>query len=156
MEKELNFTNEAALKLLSGLIKHSYDYYKHMTTLNTGSLLIIIALLEGVFKEQEGIYAVLISICCFPISLLCALMTLGIVIRSETAALKMYSNSLEENEKGEEEEEKKEKTKDYKVNSQKELESLMKRGKVTEYITMYAFVVGIAMFLVFAFINLID
>ena len=151
MEKELDFTDKAALKFLSGLIKHTYDYFKHMTTLNTGSLLIIIALLEGVFKEQEGIFAVVISICCFTISLVCALVTLGVFIRTETVALKMYLDLQEENE-----EENEEKTKNNKVNHQKELDSLIKKSKVTEYITMYTFIAGIVMFLVFAFMNLID
>ena len=74
-------------------------------------------------------------------------MTLGLFLQIETAALKMYFNSLEENE---------EKTKNNKVNHQKELDSLIKKSKVTEYITMYTFTAGIVMFLVFAFINLID
>ena len=78
-------------------------------------------------------------------------------LKSETVALKMYSNSLEENEeKGKEEKGKEEKTKDYKANHQKELDSLIKKGKVTEYITMYTFIAGIAMFLVFVFLNFID
>jgi len=152
MEKELDFTDEAVMKLLPELFRQIYDYFKHMTTLNTGSLLIIIALLEGVFKEPEGIFAVVISICCFTISLVGALITLGMFISCETAALKMYFDLPEENEEKTNEE----KTKNNKVNHQKELDSLIKKGKVTEYITMYTFIAGIAMFLVFVFLNFID
>jgi len=152
MEKELDFTDKAALKFLSGLIKHTYDYFKHMTTLNTGSLLIIIALLEGVFKEQEGIFAVVISICCFTISLVCALVTLGLFVNCEASMLGMYSNLLEEKEK----EEKEEKTKDYTGKHKKELDSLTKKAKVIEPITIYTFIAGMVMFLVFAFLNFID
>ena len=147
MEKELDFTDRAALKLISVTFKHIYDYYKHMTTLSTGSLLIIVALLEGVFKKPEGMFAVAISICCFTVSLVCALVTLGVFIKIEGTSLEMYSDLQEE---------KKENTKDTTGKHQKTLNSLGKRGKVAEYITMYTFIAGIVMFLTFAFINFFD
>ena len=147
MEKESDVTNEMAVKLLSGLLNHAYDYFKHMTTLNTGSLLIIIALLKGVFKEPEGIYAVVISICCFTISLVCALVTLGLFVQCEARILGMYSDLLEQD---------KEKIKDYTGKHKKELDSLTKKARVIESITIYTFIAGIVMFLVFAFLNFID
>jgi len=58
---------------LKDVVKHQYDYYKHMTIINSGSILVIIALFEGVFKDPKGIEIIIISIASFVVSLVCSL-----------------------------------------------------------------------------------
>ena len=59
--------------MLFDVVKSYIDYFKHITTLNTGSILIIIALLEGVFKKPKALYLIGISVFSFVISLVCSL-----------------------------------------------------------------------------------
>jgi len=67
------------LEKLKEVLKYHYDYYKHMTTLNAGSILIIIAILQGIFKEPKGIGIILSSIVFFVLSLICSLIIMSMV-----------------------------------------------------------------------------
>ena len=55
-----------------------FDYFKHLTTLSTGSILIIIALLEKVFIDPEGIILSVLSIVVLAICLLGSLWAMPI------------------------------------------------------------------------------
>ena len=64
---------------LKDVVKHQYDYYKHMTIINSGSILVIIALFEGVFKDPKGIEIIIISIVSFVVSLVCSLEIMSMI-----------------------------------------------------------------------------
>jgi len=128
------------LEKLKEVLKYHYDYYKHMTTLNAGSILIIIAVLEGIFKEPKGIIIILISIGFFVLSLLCSL-----IIMSMTGNLVLYVAGV------------------YAAFVAKDLEGIDKAGHKAEsthlktrdigILNTIFFLLGIAMLVCFAFIN---
>jgi len=64
--------------MLLELVKSYVDYFKHITTLNTGCILIIIALLEGVFENPKGLFLIAVSIFFFVVSLVCSLVVMKI------------------------------------------------------------------------------
>jgi len=45
--------------------KIEFEYLKHLTTISTGSVLLIVAFLEKIFKHPESKYLIAISLCCF-------------------------------------------------------------------------------------------
>lgn len=50
------------LKYKAEAFKQQYDFFKHMTTLNTSTILIIVALMQYVFKKPSVVYFVIASI----------------------------------------------------------------------------------------------
>jgi len=52
--------------------KLAYDALKHLTTLNTGSIVIVAALLEKLFKNPEWKNLVAVSFTCFVLSIVTA------------------------------------------------------------------------------------
>jgi len=67
------------IEKLRGDVKLQYDYYKHMTIINAGSILVIIALFEGVFEDPKGIEIIIISIVSFVVSLVCSLEIMSMI-----------------------------------------------------------------------------
>jgi uncharacterized membrane protein len=57
--------NEEANKLF-------YDVFKHLTTLSTGSILILATLLETVFNEPQWLFLIVISLVSFILSIISA------------------------------------------------------------------------------------
>ena len=66
---------------LKEVLRYHYDYHKHMTILNAGSILIIIAILEGIFKKPKGIIFIMFSIVCFVLSLMCSLIVMTTITK---------------------------------------------------------------------------
>ena len=71
-EKHLKVTLEH-IKNQVETVKCQYDFFKHMTTLNTGAFLIIVALLGGVFKNPKGMLFIVLSLSLFSMSLISSL-----------------------------------------------------------------------------------
>ena len=59
-----------------------YDSVKHLTTLSTGSILILIALLEKVFKEPKWPYLIPVGFLCLTLSMLGSVITMIILSNS--------------------------------------------------------------------------
>ena len=136
-----------SLKLFYEAIKYHHGYYKHMTTLSVGSILIIVTLLEGIFKEPEGIFAIIISIFGFVICLLGALMMLGGYCNVGGLIFVMYAEIPELTKK---------KLPKYVVKYKKKMGSIANILDIVGPITVGTFLLGIIMLLVFTFINLSD
>ncbi len=71
--------------------KIEFEYLKHLTTISTGSILLIVAFLEKIFKNPESKFLIAISLCCFLGSIsLCAFSQLTIIEKaSERVNLKL-------------------------------------------------------------------
>ena len=137
------------LKLFYEAMKYHHGYYKHMMTLSVGSILIIVTLLEGIFKKPEGIFAIIISLFGFVICLLGALVMLGgycnvggliFIIYAEVPDLELPLT--------------KKKLPKYVIKYKKKIESIANILDIIGPITGCAFLFGIIMMLVFTFINL--
>ena len=50
-------------------LKHQYDYFKNMTTLNTGAFILVVAFIERAFKNPIWREVILVSLACFSVSL---------------------------------------------------------------------------------------
>ena len=57
---------------LEGL-KHYFEFFKHLTTINTGSILLLIAFLERLFKNPEWSALIGVSLIGFIVSLIACL-----------------------------------------------------------------------------------
>lgn len=99
MSKDIKEVNELYEKLKEALRYH-YDYHKHMTILNAGSILIIIAILEGIFREPKGIMFIMFSIVCFVLSLICSLIVMttitGMTLIMAAIHLAFFNKNIKE------------------------------------------------------------
>ncbi len=59
--------------------KLKYDIYKHLTTLNTGSVLLLVTFLEKLFKNPRWKGLVIASFCLFLASLLASMVVMNIL-----------------------------------------------------------------------------
>ena len=138
-----------SLKIFYEAMKYHHGYYKHMMTLSVGSILIIVTLLEGIFKKPEGIFAIIISLFGFVICLLGALVMLGGYCNVGGLIFIIYIKipdlELPLNEK---------KLPKYVLKYKKKIESIANILDITGLITGCAFLLGRIMLLVFTFINL--
>jgi len=50
-------------------LRHQYDYFKNMTTLNTGAFILVVAFMERAFENPIWIEVTLVSLACFSVSL---------------------------------------------------------------------------------------
>lgn len=75
--------------------KLAYDIYKHLITLNTGSIVILVTLLEKLFTNPEWKLAIAISLCSFVISIFGCLGML-IVITMDVASSGEFGNNKKE------------------------------------------------------------
>ena len=74
------------------IYKIEFEYLKHLTTISTGSILLIVAFLEKLFKHPESKYLIAISLCCFLGSIsFCAFSQLTII---EKASEKINSTLI--------------------------------------------------------------
>jgi len=67
------------INLIVETLKYQSDYFKHVTTLSTGSILIIVALVEGVFKSPEGIVFIWLSILGFLVCLVSSVFMMQVI-----------------------------------------------------------------------------
>lgn len=69
-----------------------FDYFKHITTLNTGAILIIVAFIERAFKNPEGKSLVVLAFICFVLSLIGSVSTMYQyaikILKEETKSIK--------------------------------------------------------------------
>lgn len=128
------------LEKLKEVLKFQYDYYKHMTTLSAGSILIIIAILKGVFEEPKGIATVMVSIVCFVLSLIGSLVIMSIIANLVLYLTGIYIAFIAGD------------LKDMKKVSDK-AQSTTKKAKVFDILQGIFFLLGIAMLVWFTFIN---
>jgi len=64
---------ELTYRMVSNSIQHNFSYFKHMTTLCTGSILILLALLDRVLKNPKGTIFLLGAFLSFMVALLFSL-----------------------------------------------------------------------------------
>ena len=57
------------IKIRLESLKHQYDYFKNMTTLNTGAFIFVVAFMERAFENPIGKRFILLSLLCFSVSL---------------------------------------------------------------------------------------
>ncbi len=79
MEESKQYTNQE--KATEESIKLLYDLFKHITTLSTGILLILIAFLEKLFQTPTAKFLVGISFACFTITIIFSLITMAVMIQ---------------------------------------------------------------------------
>ncbi len=59
--------------------KLQYDIYKHLTTLSTGSILLLITFLEKLFAKPTWKWLVLIALCCLFASILISFIVMNLM-----------------------------------------------------------------------------
>jgi len=121
-----------------------YDYFKHLTTLSAGLILVIVAFLEKVFSDPTGITFVVISVICFALCLISSLEALP-----SAGNIIMYISAMRIIAQGEDE-----------MKAVEELGEIMKKinksinwMQIYDRVTRYSFLAGIIAFLIFAGIN---
>ena len=128
------------LEKLKEVLKYRYDYFKHLTTLNAGSILIIIALLKGIFKEPKGIEIILVSIVCFVLSLVCSLTIMTMIGNLVLYISGIYGAFVAKDIKGGNE-------------ISDKAKSTSSKAKIIDWLSHIFFILGIVMLVCFAFIN---
>lgn len=125
---------------LKEAFRYHYDYHKHMTILNAGSILIIIAILEGIFREPKGIIFIMFSIVCFVLSLICSLIVMttitGITLTMTALHLALFNKNIKE----------------FEEISDKAKPSV-RRMDVLNKLHIIFYLIGIIILVLFAFIN---
>ena len=53
--------------------KHYFEFFKHLTTINTGSIIILITFIEKLFANPEWNFLIIVCLVGFIISLMCSL-----------------------------------------------------------------------------------
>ncbi len=64
------------IKVQIEVLKHQYDYFKNVITINTGAFILIVAFMDRAFKEPKCQYFVFFSLACFSVSLLISLLVM--------------------------------------------------------------------------------
>ncbi len=77
MEESKHYTKQE--KATEESTKLLYDLFKHITTLSTGILLILIAFLEKLFQTPIAKFLVGISFACFTITIISSLITMAML-----------------------------------------------------------------------------
>lgn len=138
------------LEKLKEIQRMEFDYFKHLTTLSTGSILVLVAFLEKVFSCPQGEVWALVSIGFFALCVIGSLQALpsagNIVLY--TTGIRMVLVSVE---KGQEEKAKEDVEKGLKKMN-KAFDSL----KFYDRFTRIVFYAGLVSLLIFAGINFFD
>lgn len=137
-----------SLEKIKEVDRLQYDYFKHFTTLNTASILIIVAFIEKIFNYPDYIIIAFISIASLAISLIGSLWVMAVPIN-----IILYKiGSRIEMELGQRDEETLKKI--------KELENKVDKSygiiKRYDFITKISFLIGIISFLIFCTLNFIN
>ena len=123
-----------------------FDYFKHLTTLSTGSILIIVAFLEKVFSYPEWIILAVFSIIALAVCLVASLFAMTpcsnviLDITGLRTIMTVGDKSTEERIK-------------YKNKFSGKISKSLKRIGILDHISKYSFLLGIALFLIFAILN---
>jgi hypothetical protein len=137
---------DKAILFLRESIKNDLDYFKHLTTLSTGSILIIIALVKELFRYPKGLPLVVLSFLCFVVSLAAALYMMQVLNGYNRSMFGPLTKTLKA-------------TKDdadkILAAQKKENDSITKSAKFFHPIADFAFFAGVTVFMVFAGLNLL-
>jgi len=137
---------EYSLQFFREFIKNHHDYFKHLTTLITGSILVIIAITEGIFDNPECLIIIGLSFFFFLVSLISALYMLQVLNGYNEALFNSLFKTIDI-------------TEDAPKKILDELNgktgSIAKSAKCFHPITDISFLIGVVLFLVFTLINLI-
>lgn len=117
-------------------VKCQYDFYKHMTTLNTGAFLIIVALMGGVFDKPKGILFIVLSLSLFSVSLISSLKEMDL-FAGVLQKIWRWNFGLENQE-----------------NIKKEVGSYEKKSNIYTGFSSFGFGLGMVSLLVFAMMNI--
>lgn len=78
------------------IYKIEFDYLKHLTTVSTGAILLIVAFLEKIFKQPEYKLAVAVSLVCFMITIiLCAIAQASIIEKASEKENLEWRNTVQ-------------------------------------------------------------
>ena len=134
------------LEKMKEIQRMEFDYFKHLTTLSAGSILILVAFLEKVFSNPIGKAWVVVSVCCFVLCLISSLRALpsaaNIVLYTTGIRMVLISG-------GEDVKKAEAKVKE----GLKKINKALGLLKIYDRVTGYSFQAGIIAFLIFAGIN---
>ncbi len=138
------------LEKLKEIQRMEFDYFKHLTTLSTGSILVLVAFLEKVFSCPRGEVWALASIGCFALCVIGSLLALpsagNIVLYTTGIRMVLVSVRAGEEEKAKEDVEK----------GLEKMNKAFNSMKFYDHFTRIVFFAGLASFLIFAGINFFD
>ena len=121
-----------------------YDYFKHLTTLSAGLILVIVAFLEKVFSDPKDTAFVIISVICFALCLIGSLLALP-----SAGNIILYMTAMRISVQGKDAEKAiKEVDKTF-----KDIKKSLNWMNIYDHVTRYSFLVGMVAFLIFAGIN---
>ncbi len=138
------------LEKLKEIQRMEFDYFKHLTTLSTGSILVLVAFLEKVFSKPMGEGWALASIGCFALCVIGSLLALpsaaNIVLY--TTGIRMIFVSAG---KGDEE-----KAKEGVEKGLKKINDAFGSMKFYDHFTRIVFFAGLISLLIFAGMNFLN
>ena len=149
---------ERTMESYVDFLKTQHDYYKHLTTLNTGSILITIAFVEKIFSPsvQYSIYAVPLAIAGFLASLIFSLVMMSKIHGFQQTNLDVFTVVMKfQIEKTESSQERIEKIIEAQKKVSEKSSKLTKEASRMSRWSNGSFVFGIAVLFIFASINLI-
>ena len=159
MANEIENVIRTFFELMNRVIDSQQGYYKLMITLNTGVIVIIIGLLEKIFKDPKCPIILLLSILGFVVSLFCALSILSVLSNFLTSAIGFFNYFLAIQRHSEDAAEE-EKLQEAAAKQKKEIDAFLqkqgKRGKLYSHICDYSFMAGVILLLVFSAINFVN
>lgn len=123
-----------------------FDYFKHLATLSTGSILILVAFFEKVFSNPIGEAWVVVSVICFVLCIAGSLLAMppaGNIVLYTTGVRMVLVSEVEDVKKAEK------KVQEGMDNINKAISSL----KIYDYVTRWSFLTGLVTLLIFAGIN---
>lgn len=142
------------LERMKEIQRMEFDYFKHLTTLCTGLILILVAFLEKVFTEPQVIALAIISIVCFLVCVVGSLMALPLAsnIVLYVTGIRMVAVSI----RGEVDEKVWEKAKVKSEEGLNKISGALGSLHMYDLVTKWFFIAGIVIFLIFAGINLFN
>lgn len=138
------------LEKLKEIQRMEFDYFKHLSTLSTGSILILVAFFEKVFSVPIGEAWIVVSVICFVLCIAGSLLAMpsasNIVLY--TTGIRMVLVSREEDT-----EEAKEKAKKKALEGMNKINDAFDSLKIYDRVTRWLFLAGLVTLLIFAGIN---
>jgi len=138
------------LEKLKEIQRMEFDYFKHLGTLSTGSILILVAFFEKVFSDPTGEAWIVISVICFVLCIADSLLAMpsasNIVLYTIGIRMVLVSG-------GEDTEEVKEKAKKEVEKAMDKINDAFDSLKIYDRVTRWSFLVGLIAFLIFAGVN---
>jgi len=141
------------LERMKEIQRMEFDYFKHLTTLSTGVILIIVAFIEKVFTKPQMIPVAMISIFCFLVCVVGSLLALPLAgnIVLYSTGIRTVAVSI----RGEEDEGVWEKAKKKALEGLDKICNALDSLGCYDKITRWFFIAGIVIFLIFTGINIL-